>query len=637
MRAPLIRLSLTSAVVALGLLASPTGVAAHTEPRPTPVGAGWATPSGTLEASPQVPVLGTRYRVSGRVLHNKGVRPVVLQRKVGSTWAVIDRTVTKQTGAYRFIVLADGPARLRTVALKTTRPLRSAARSTSLRVRPVAQSARLRLPSSAVEGQPMTAQASLSPARLGRPVALQVASGDQWSTVAHGTEDAHGRVTFTLTAPSASVADYRLHAAKVRRTPALDSHTRTLATVASVPRVDITTDNGAEITDGEIYSHGVVEVSPRGSGLAASSTPARLRVRGNSTSWIRMKLSYKIKLDKKASILEMPPSKNWVLLADFYDRSMLRNRTAFELSRRVGLPWTPGAVPVEVWQNGVFQGLYELDEGIAAEPDRVDIDTDDGVAALLEADSWADPGTPSFVTSRGLQVFVKEPDEPSQADVDTIAASIQQFEDVLYSDDYTDAETGYRSYIDVSSFIDWYLVNEITKNVDSSYLNSCWMYLDDSGVLHMGPVWDFDQSSGNRTDSGTDSPVGWFLRANQSVQDPDGTWWGPTMMPGPEGHWINRMFTDPWFVDQVEARWAAVRDSLTSISAYVDAQAALIAPAAARNFAPLAEGGAGMPIGATFLEGPTHVFWGSWSAEASHLSAWLDQRITWMDDQLSTP
>ena len=454
---------------------------------------------------------------------------------------------------------------------------------------------------------------------------LQSHRGSAWRVIATTRTARDGSFRFTLR-PDAVV---RLRVVEVGRRATWKSRPATVKPVAPerVPRLDIVTDNGQPVTSGEDYLHATLALDPRDSGATDQVLTSRLRVRGHSTSWIRTKLSYKVKLDAKSSVLGMPASKNWVLLANFYDRSMLRNDVAFEAAHRIGVPWAPRMHPVEVWLNGRPAGLYQLGEGIEAEPDRADRFGAGGV--LLEADSWADDD-PVFTTDHGLQTYIKEPEDIEPAVVDTVATKVQDFEDALYGSDYRDPDHGYRAFVDVDSFVDWWLVNELMKNLDSPYNNSIWMLLGSDGRLRMGPVWDFDQAAGNRTDWALDDPRGWFLRRNW--YDAAAPRLSPTQMKGPDGHWLNRMFSDPWFQGQADERWQEVRASLVTLPAYVTQQADEIARAAGRNFSPT---GADLPVGPTYMDPePAHVFRGTWRREADALRTWLATRLTWMDNKL---
>jgi hypothetical protein len=405
--------------------------------------------------------------------------------------------------------------------------------------------------------------------------------------------------------------------------------------VDGIPRVDIVTDDGEPITDKETYKRATLSVDPRGSGMPAYEASARLRVRGNFTASAPMKLPYRIKLDDSEPLAGLPTSKDWVLLANFYDRTLLRTTLGMETARRVGLPWSSRFVDAEVWLNGEFKGLYQLGEGIEVDGDRVDIELadEDSDAAqggyLLEADSYAD-SDPVFTTTRGLQVYVKDPGaEP--AFVDGVAAYVQGFEDVLYSPAFADPTTGYAAWIDVDSFVDWYLVMELLKNCDAGMRNSIFMYRPIGGLLTLGPAWDFDISAGNRVPWELTEPTGWFVRKN---------WYGltntiPSQMTGPEGHWMVRLFEDPAFEQRVRDRWSEVRAALFALPAHVGARRALIEEAALRNFAPVEDGGAGFPQGPTLADPDGAIkHWATWDESTDALVDWLSTRLAWMDAQL---
>ncbi len=160
-----------------------------------------------------------------------------------------------------------------------------------------------------------------------------------------------------------------------------------------------------------------------------SVVDARLRVRGNSTATIAAKRPYKVKLDKSTSMFQMPKSKDWVLLANYFDRSMLRNDVAMETARRLGFAWAPRLRPVEFRINGQFCGLYQFGEGIELDQHRVNLANSD---VLLEADNNEDDD-PKFRSSRGLQVYLKDGD---QQDLERVARQFQEVEDLIYAPNF---------------------------------------------------------------------------------------------------------------------------------------------------------------------------------------------------------
>jgi len=217
-----------------------------------------------------------------------------------------------------------------------------------------------------------------------------------------------------------------------------------------------------------------------------------------------------------------------------------------------------------------------------------------------------------------------------------VGAWVQEMEDVLYSPGFTDPSTGYAAYLDVASFVDWYLVMELMKTFDAGFGNSIRMQRDVGGKLEMGPVWDFDLSAGNRLQWHIDEPEGWFVRTNWFGTPESADFFPPSQMNHAEGHWIHRLFQDPAFEEAVRARWAQVRDSLATLPQFVGDRHAHLAVAGRRNFAPVSVGGAGHPLGASPYDNENYaVFHPTYTASVQALQDWLTARLAWMDQQLS--
>lgn len=613
---------------------------------PASVGAALAGPSGAesvrpaknrpLTLAPAVPLVGERAVLSGRV-PGPPERQVRLQvRRPDGTWRGVQRGTTRKdrTFAFRLAAAATVARTVRVLAPATD----GAAKVRSRAVRYVGRSRAVRLvvPTEARAGEQVVMTAISSPPRPGQPVNLEL--GDQ--TVDVAAQDAQGRAVLSIDAPPVGLHELRAGSPGADGAAGATSATevlRTTAVVTGIPRVDIVTDDGEPITSKETYKRATFTIDPRDSGVASYADSVRLRVRGNFTAGAPDKLPYKLKLDDGEPLAAMPKSKDWVLLANYYDTSLLRTTIGMEAGRRLGLPWSPRFVDVEVWLNGTFKGLYQLGESIEVDEDRVDIDlapeTADPVNGgfLVEADSYLD-SNPGFTTERGLQVYVKEPEDAEPPFVAGLAGQFEALEDALYSADPGDPVTGYPSLLDVDSFVDWYLVMELMKTVDAGMLNSVHLQRDVGGRIAMGPVWDFDISAGKRKAWDTTSPQGWFLRRN---------WYGgidavPSQLDGPQGHWFVRLFQDPAFERAVRTRWSEVRASVLALPAFLDVRRAAIAGAAERNFAPVDEDGAGLPVKAPNPDLDAYfAYQDSWTATVDDLDSWLTARIAWMDSQLS--
>jgi CotH kinase protein len=391
-------------------------------------------------------------------------------------------------------------------------------------------------------------------------------------------------------------------------------------TTTNLPVLDITTDNAAPIVSTTDYVSGSMSIAP----LASSTDPVfsgTMEIKGHgNTTWALPKKPYKVKLDSKASLLGMPAGKDWVLLANYDDKSLLRDQVAFEVSRRVDLAWTPNSQFVELYLNGQYQGNYQLTEEIKIDKHRVNIpemdDTDISGKSLtggylLEVDTRGDPDDILFKTSRGVLFDLHDPDPDAPQQLTYIQNYMQQAEDALYSADFTDSATGYPKYLDQDSFIDWYLVNELFKNNDAVFWSSCWLYKDRSGKIFMGPAWDFDIGAGNINYNGNDDPTGWWLRSN----------------PLPFTQWTKRLFDDPAFAAAVAARWKQLKTAqLDTLPVYIDENAAALSQSQENNFRR-------WPILGQYVF-PNAEVAGSYQGEVSYLKSWLAQRIAWMDSQL---
>ena len=309
-----------------------------------------------------------------------------------------------------------------------------------------------------------------------------------------------------------------------------------------IPVVFIDTDNDQAIDSKEVYVNGRMRVD--GVEMVPSMVAdMRIRGRGNST-WAMPKKPYRIKLDKKLEVAGMPAHKDWVLLANYIDPSLVKNAIGFKLSDILGMEWSSRNVNVDVYVNGAYEGNYLLCEQIKIDKNRVNIaslkdgDTDEvGITGgyLLELDVYFDEEQKFKTELRGLPVMVKDP-ELNAAQLNWIEGYFNEVERVLYGDDFASATNGYRNFIDTESFIKWWLVQELMSNWEPNHPKSTFMTKDRGGKLKMGPVWDFD----------------WYIVCNSPVEG--------FMIKG--SLWYNRLFKDRVFVEQTKMIWNEKKETL---------------------------------------------------------------------------
>lgn len=234
-------------------------------------------------------------------------------------------------------------------------------------------------------------------------------------------------------------------------------------------------------------------VSDNGSKLL--SEPGTTRERGNASRDFPKK-PWRIKFDKKQNVLDAPAkAKKWTLINNYGDKTLMRNLLAFELSRRMGMPYTPYGTAVDVLLNGEYKGCYQLCDQVEIDKNRVDItemtpNDNQGSALtggyLIEVDAYANQEISWFNSNKGNPVTIKSPDE------DEITANQKQY----IRNFFNQMENRWSTYLDVNSFLRHFLVGELSGNTDTYW--SVFMYKQrDEDMLHVGPVWDFDLAFNN--------------------------------------------------------------------------------------------------------------------------------------------
>ena len=273
-----------------------------------------------------------------------------------------------------------------------------------------------------------------------------------------------------------------------------------------------------------------------------------IRGRGNST-WKYPKKPYALKLESKAEILGMPKHKRWVLLANWLDRTLLRNHVSFQIARQTDLAWTPRGQFVEVVLNGTHIGNYYLCEHIKIDKNRVDIDEldDDEVDGgyMMEIDTYYDEAFKFKSAKKNFPYMFKDPDEVNDSQFAFMQDFIDNLEGALY--EQSRFNTGeYMQYLDIESFADWWIALELTGNTEIKHPKSTYVHKDKGGKLKAGPVWDFDWKT--------------FRLNNQE-------WVSKSTL------YYDALFEDPTFVATVKERWNKHLPRFREIPAFIQAEA----------------------------------------------------------------
>ena len=281
-----------------------------------------------------------------------------------------------------------------------------------------------------------------------------------------------------------------------------------------------------------------------------------LRGRGNST-WDADKKPYKMKLDKKTDLFGMGANKHWVLLANRYDNSFVRNRLTYWLGRQMGMEYTPQCVPVEVVMNGKYYGSYLLSEQVRVGSSRVDIDDleadDESMHAvdepiitggyLLSMSPYGDEDPANmFETNRGVSMFIESPsfeEYNNEVQRNYIRSYIQATEDAICGKDFKDQSgKSYTEYLDLDAAAKYWWIQEFSANGDAYGSGSTFLYKKRNGKLFWGPLWDFDY-------------VAWG-NLDYDVNIPD-TLQYTSML------WFDRMRNDPVFTTRLKEEWTELK------------------------------------------------------------------------------
>lgn len=256
--------------------------------------------------------------------------------------------------------------------------------------------------------------------------------------------------------------------------------------LAAVPEFTITLEDASleELPD-KNYRNATLSVD--GKGVYEDYTgKTEIKGRGNST-WGYPKKPYRLKLDKKAEICGLGKAKNYVLLANHIDPTLMLNSVAFKIGRLLELPFTNHAIPVDVVFNGIYKGSYLLTEQIEVKENRVDLDENNSV--LWELDTHLDSEQQFESDIFNLPVMVKDPDlttEQFNRWKGDFNAFVTQFaKDPVEGNSYVDM-------IDIESVAKYLITFNLVHNMEINHPKSVFLHKEGNGKYVMGPIWDFD-------------------------------------------------------------------------------------------------------------------------------------------------
>lgn len=386
-----------------------------------------------------------------------------------------------------------------------------------------------------------------------------------------------------------------------------------------IPIFWIETAEREEVTSKEDYLDAMLKVNP-GAAFEQEQLiiPTQIRGRGNST-WLADKKPYRLRFRQATEVLGLPATRNWVLLANHADKTLLRNFVGFELGNRMMEGFTPRTRFVDVYLNGAYIGNYHLTDQIRIEEARVNIDelessdTDEAVITggyLLEIEARLDEENWWRTARYKIPINYKNPEFPNDEQRAYIETYIQEFEEILADPTFGNGEHDYEAYIDMPSFVSWYLINEILKNNDAILWSSVFLHKPRGEKLRIGPLWDFDIAAGNINYNGNDNPEGWWIKTKAA--------------------WYTRLFKDEKFKQAVKSEWSVFKNThyqaiLDQINEKAYQTLNLSQQWNFQRWSVLDE-----------YVWPNAVVLGSHDAEVEYLKEWLQIRVAWMDGEIAT-
>lgn len=346
-----------------------------------------------------------------------------------------------------------------------------------------------------------------------------------------------------------------------------------------------------------------------------------IKGRGNS-SWLQDKKPYSLKLSEKKSLLDIPKTKKYAIVPSFYDSSLMKNYITYKSGLMLsGIEYTPKCEFIEVYFNGEYHGIYLLVERIAIEKTKIDIEEADenditggyliekDCAAKLNfsEDQWFN--CPYWANQSRDYFVIKSPEPESQSLLSDMKQYLEQHMQKLHDSIMGTSDESYTQYVDVDSWIDFIIIQELSKNIDGNLKTSCYMIkqsMDDK--IYMTALWDFDLAYGTYGGSNAseehndyyDCPLGYtvdgFMTINSSCP------------------WFQKLYYNyPEFRSQLIKRYNEYRTTLIpAMQRMIKEQAAYLRANTDRE----------------------NELWGkNFTSGVSYLSSWLESRIEWLDEQ----
>jgi len=307
------------------------------------------------------------------------------------------------------------------------------------------------------------------------------------------------------------------------------------------------------------------------------------------------KNAYVLSFDKEVALFDMPANKNWELLPNYTDVTMLRQQTAFSISKLSRLSYTPSFHYVELMLNGRYNGTYMIGDRLEVNSTRVNVGTD---GYLLGIGMGSSSGNVSFTTDHMERPFVilSPQTKVGDSNYNYISDYLDKAEETLFGSDFTNEDIGWQKFLDKESFVDWYIINEILRNEEASFKSECYMSLKRGEKLKMGPLWMMLRILGRNSNA-----IAGLVVKNSK--------------------WYERLFQDPAFVSMVKERYSYFYQNKDVILREIDDNMSYLNRSAIEN---------GIRWEVFYVRDANKIT-KLYNEEVTVLKEWLDTRMDWLN------
>lgn len=373
---------------------------------------------------------------------------------------------------------------------------------------------------------------------------------------------------------------------------------------AGLPRLAIETENFRQINNKETKVPARLQFYGKNK-PSSEILDLTIKGRGNS-SFVMTKYGYKIKLAEKDSMLGMPKDKEWDLVSNFRDKSMVQNYITYQLAGILGDEYHPQCKFLELFLNRQYQGIYLLVEHVKVSKNRINIAKNDS-SFLFEKTTETSTNGIMFTSSLGYIFKFSQPKEPSIHSQELLEKHINDFEHFLQSKNIYNIDS-IAQWIDIDDFIRYYWIQEFTKNIDGHRRSIFLTWEKKDGIntpIKMGPVWDFDLGYGNSSDKKA-VPDQWLIR---------------------NYGWNRFLFKNKEYKKRVKDYWKKNRAVFVATLDSIDSMSKKLAKASSNEFKrwPVLENDSGFPFFRKFS---------NYQEAVDAIKYWIEQRIQWIDENL---